>query len=226
MTRNSRRGGLVVAGTALCLAGLVAPSSSEPAAAATTSNLLVISLGGDYFHNYDFTSTSATGNNVDWPITIFFIDNATINKAKSNVETWSNQFDGNSTNSMHMLMRDSPGASYTWDSDRGKKTPSCPGSGQSSPHYRVYGIGASERLYNTTLGYWVPASTHRDYNECALSGKRYAQTEQTENLLISEVDENTTVQSDYWNVYNAEPLRDEGNHRWENGGTASTIRIP
>jgi hypothetical protein len=217
---------LVVAGSFLCLAGIVSPAASETAEAATASNLLVITLAGDYFHNYDFTSTTAAGDNVDWPVAVFFIGDANVNDVKTYMESWSNQFDGTSTNSMHMLMRDSSSAGYTWDSDRGKKSPSCPLSGQSSPHYRVYGIGTYERLYNTTLSYWVPASTHRDYNECATSGKRYAQTEQTEDLLINEVDENTAVQRDYWSIYNYEPLRDEGNHRWENGGTASTVRIP
>jgi hypothetical protein len=215
----------VAAGTLLCLVGVLAPGEQQ-AGAASTSHLTVITLGGDYFHNYDFSSENAVGTNVDWPISVFFIGNATVDKAKSSMESWSNQFDGQSLNKKHLSMRDSSANSYSWDADGGKKSPSCPGSGNSSPHYRVYGIGSSERLYNTTLGYWVPASTHRDYNECALSGTRYAQTEQTEDLLISEVDENTAVQPDYWNLYNAEPLRDEGNHRWENGGTASTVRIP
>lgn len=213
-------------GALACAASIpLSTASSDVADAATTSKSMILVVEDDEFMNYDYLSKSASGTNVDWPVTVLFIGNANIDRSKSYMDSWSNQFEYTSNQSMYLYMKDRFTDPMTWDVDNGKKTPLCPAPGQSSPHYRMYGIGSAERLYNPYFGFWVMATTHRDYNECA-TGKRHAQSEQTEDLLINEVDENTTVQRDLYDFANKEPLRDEGNHRWENNGLVSTVKIP
>lgn len=213
-------------GAAVCLGSIVATTgSSDQAVAATTTKSIILAVDEDEFMNYDYLSKSASGSNVDWPVTVLFIGNASIDRAKSRMEDWSTQFEYGSNQSMYLPIKDVFTNPMTWDQDNGKKTPICPGPGISSPHFRAYAVGANHRMYNAYWGYWVLATTHRDYNECA-TGKRHAQSEQTEDLLINEVDENTTVQRDIYNFANYERLRDEGNHRWENNGYASTVKIP
>ena len=214
---------LTLVGAAMLLAGGVV-DQARPAEAASTKKLAYLSIGGDRFFNYDFLSKSSGATNVDWPVTVIFRNNATVKKAKSSMEAWSERFDYTSYQMMYMVENDGAGA--YWDQDGGKKTPACPGYGYSSPHYRVYGINTSERLYSTTFGYYVPATTHRDYNECPAYQKKHGDTEAVEDLLIREAGDNTTVSNDAYNFYNYEPYRVEGNHSWYSNGYASTVVIP
>lgn len=218
---------LGVAAAGLIAAGVAASLGDTPAGAATASNYIWVNWGDDYLRNYDNLSTSAASNNVDWPVTIAFTNNATVDKAKSSMESWSENFDDMSTTPMYMQMTDDgTSGGIRWDQDRGKKVPMCPATGLSSPHYRVYGIGDSERLYNSTVGYWVPATTHRDYNECPPINTHYDDTEAVEQLIADDAADNTTVERNRWFFFNAEPYRAEGNHVWDSNGYVTTVRIP
>ena len=119
------------------------------------------------------------------------------------------------------------GGGLTSDADNGKKRKLCPLTGESARHYRVYGLGGTGggRLFNTTLGYWVPASAHMDVNECG-TGEYYCCNEATEEYLTSSSAPHTAVVNDKFNLYNAEPYRDENGHIWFNSGYASTIDLP
>lgn len=213
------------------IGSLLTSLGGAEAATAKKGNYSILSVGNDRFYNYDHLGESAKRTNVDWPLTVVFINNATIDKTKSKVESWSEEFDGSSTNGMHLLMSNNSGDTWKWDKDKGKKTPSCPGTklpGRDySPHYRVYATenGGRESLYNTTWGYWNVASTHRDWYECG-GNTRFEYPEAVENLLINEVDEDTTVSRDKWWFYNQEPHREEGNHIWSGNGYASSVKIP
>jgi hypothetical protein len=222
--------GFLVSGVGIAL------DLGRPAQAATATNLKWMNMGGDYVYNYDFLSKSASRTNVDWPVTIMFIGNATVDKAKSKMEDWSNSgcglfhdvgcFEYASTGAMYLRMAESQGSTAAWDQDNGKKTPACPASGLSSPHFRVYGIGASERLYNTYYGYWVPATTHRDHNECPPVNRYFDQTEATEQLMIDQTHTKTSARRDVYFWDNSEPYRVEGDHRWNSNAWASSIAIP
>lgn len=124
---------------------------------------------GDSFYNYDFLTRSVAQNNVDWPVTVLFTNNATVDGAKCEMDNtapcgdWA-PLDASSWTDYALYMNDGVGAA--WDNDGGKKTTTCPATGDYANHYRIYGIGNLGRLYNTTLGYWVPATTHRDWSEC------------------------------------------------------------
>lgn len=215
---------LLAIGAAIACVGAFGLVTERPGNTATTGELLKLSFGSDTFYNFDFTGTTASSTRVDFPMTVIFRQNSSVNRAKSRMETWSNRFDGSSSDSMHAQLRDGDKAPFHWDSDRGKKSPTCPASGQSSPHYRVYGIGSQERLYNTSWGYWNPASTHRDYNECPPIRKRHSNSEEVEDLVAAEVDENTTVSRDRTNFFNRE-YRKEGNHTIDSNGYATHVSI-
>jgi hypothetical protein len=208
----------------------LSPSAPANAATAAAGNLVVLRMGNDRFLNYDFLSEHEARNNVDWTMTVIFYDNATIDRSKSRVEDWGDDFDDNSSNSMHALLSNYYDDEWRWDGDRGKKTPACPGTllrGRDySPHYRVYSTenGDRESLYNTTWGYWNVASTHRDWYECG-GNDYYERPEAIENHLIEEVDENTATRNDVWTFHNYEAFREEGNHLWTGNGLASEIKI-
>lgn len=232
LDRRANRKDLAIALSLLVVVSLLLPLNTSVAATARAGNLTILQKGNDRFWNYDFLSERAQRNNVDWPMTVIFIDNATINSTKSKIEDWGNDFDGNSTNSMHAKVSNDNDSAWQWDGDRGKKTPACPGTlspGRDwSPHYRVYAPTTSsgrESMYNVHWGYWNIGSTHRDWYECG-GNTLFERPEANENYLIAEVDENTLTQSDLHWFNNHEPYREEGNHIWTSNGYASTIRIP
>jgi hypothetical protein len=228
MSRRLERTALVI-GAAVGACGLWL--SAGQADAASTNNLWEICNdcppSADTIFNYDFNSNNATSTNVDWPVTLIFYNNATINRVKSDTDLWTdpnNDFGFSSAEMKHM--RQNIGAGNVWDADGGKKQPLCPTLGVSSPHYRIYAIGANERLFNRQWGFWVPGTTHRDWNECPPIKKRHGYSEGVEELLLRDVADNTTVISDSVFMLNDEPLRKEGNHTWLNNAFASQVRIP
>jgi hypothetical protein len=226
MSRRMERAAFVL-GAAIGACGLWL--SAGPAHASSTNNLWEICNdcppSADTIFNYDFNSTNATSTNVDWAVTLLFYNNATINRVKSDMDQWSPNFINSSFEKKHM--RQNIGAGNVWDQDGGKKHPACPAPGVSAPHYRIYAIGTSERLFNRQWGFWVPGTTHRDWNECPPVKKRHGYSEAVEELLLRDVADNTTVISDSVFMLNDEPLRKEGgNHTWLNNAFASQVRIP
>lgn len=200
---------------------------SRPAESATAYRpISIINWGNDRWYNYDFNSTVTATNNVDWAVGVLFINNATIDKTKSRMDAWTYHFDNPSQEGKHARLSNYYNDDWGWDRDGGKKNPVCPVYSDSN-HYRVYATtnGGYERLYNTTLGYYVIGTTHRDWDECG-GNKRHGKSEAVENLLISAVDENTTTVSDRYKLHNQEPYRVQGNHSWSGNGYASTVRIP
>jgi len=220
---NRRDAALLAAFMMLFTFLLPTPVHSETA----NNGITTILFGNDRWKNYDFYSESARSTNVDWAVSLLFVNNATVDKVKSRLEDWSNLYEHPSSKSMDARMSNYYDQAWAWDGDKGKKNPICP-AWTHSDHVRVYSnttSGGYEHMYNSTLGYYVIATVHRDYNECGGSvGHGYS--ENAEDRLISQVNENTIVSPDHWNIYNREPLRHQGNHYWQGNGLASTVRIP
>jgi hypothetical protein len=122
------------------------------AQASTTSNLSWLSIAEDHFYNYDFNSQLPLSNNVDWPITMLYWNNAEVDKVKNAVGYL---FDGNP----QYLVIDDSGGTGVWDQDSGTKNIFCPSIQAEAKHMRVYADG-DDRLYNIHWGYYVLASTH------------------------------------------------------------------
>ncbi|GAA0952432.1 hypothetical protein GCM10009554_55420 [Kribbella koreensis] len=209
---------------ALAGALLLVSSVSGPmiARAAEAGNAQGLRMGTDLFWNYDFTTKVGAGwDKVDWNVTLLFYNNAEVDKVKnSSAMRFSYPFSGGS---MYAFMNDGAGGYY--DSDRGPKTdtPSCFGD---TRHFRIY-ADADDRMYTTGLGYWVFATTHKDFNE--LCADYYGDTNGTEADVANRfASKGYTVLRNYSYFYNYEPYHlDPRNkkHRWQCDGYATYIRM-
>ena len=217
----------VFAITALVVGALSVTFSPAGGATASTTDhgITTVIFGDDRFRNYDVNTSSTTTTNADWPVTVLFTNNASVDKAKSSMDAWTN-LDTTNLSSKYLSMANS-GTTLTTDSDAGKKPQLCGGTGVSTRHYRVYGLGSTGggRLFNTTFGYWVPATTRVDVSACG-SGSYFCCSEATEEYLTAQSAAHTAVVNDKFNIFNAEPYRDEAGHIWFNSGYASTIDLP
>lgn len=203
--------------------------------AATAANLQLLAFNEDRFRNYDFTTQVVSSTGVDWAVTMYFWNNATINKVKTTLggkydQTGSAQY-GRMTESLNLSL---PNNNFVWDADSGKKTTLCPGLPTQpyyAEHYRIYADG-DDRLYNVTLGYYVFGSSHYDIYECGGGTKTFGYSETTEANLVSYW--NTLpfagggAVRNSWNFQNNEPYRaqaGDGWHVWQNDAFASSFRV-
>jgi hypothetical protein len=191
--------------------------TSTKAHTATTSHLGMVHVNNDQLRNYDFTSESVSASNVDWPVNLFFWNNANVAKVK----LWIPIGDP-----MYGRYAES-GGGFVWDSDRGSKSGECVGISTSPTtvyHYRVYG-----RMYDLNFGYFVFATSHIDYNECGIPfvSKWTGKSEDAESHISGIFQSNgRTVVHNGLNFGNAEPYRDENGHIWQSNGLATAINIP
>ncbi|AKG39443.1 hypothetical protein MA03_07830 [Infirmifilum uzonense] len=187
--------------------------------AASTSNLTTLCVAEDCFYNYDFTSTSVSSTNVDWPVGLLFYGNADVNKVK-NIYWGVTIF----ANPMYFYMND--GSGWIWDEDRGTK-----GVVFSSYlnswvylHMRVYAPNPPDYAYNSYWGKYVLATAHYDqYPLETWSG--YSEYAEKDLASIASNKGYATFQ-DWAYFYNTEPYRVEGNHIWLNNGYATAIYVP
>jgi hypothetical protein len=199
---------------------------------ATAANLQLLAFNEDRFRNYDFTAQTVSASGVDWAITMYFWNNATINKVKSVLgnrydQTGSPQY-GRMTESLNLSLPDN---NFVWDADSGKKTTLCPGLPTQpyyAEHYRIY-ADADDRLYNVTLGFYVFGSSHYDIYECGGGSKTFGYSETTETNLVNYWNSiyGGAVHNS-WNFQNNEPYRAEagnGWHVWQNDAFASSFRV-
>lgn len=188
--------------------------------AATTTKLTTLSSDGDSFYNYDFLSdSSASSNNVDWPITMLHYNDAEVDKVKDIY------YGASIASQKHARMND---GGWTWDSDLGTKS----GIFWSDSlgeyvyiHQRVYAPNPPDYLSNTPWGNYVISSTHYDdYPLEAWSG--YSENAEDDFALIASA--SYTVFEDWSNFSNSEPYREEnnGSHIWLNDGFATAVNVP
>ncbi|MGL5827583.1 MAG: hypothetical protein ACRCYU_22675 [Nocardioides sp.] len=236
MTSHDSCGRIATAiGATLVLTGGLLNTAASSQAATTKNYQAIVWPGntgglGPGHTNYDTLTQRDSGDNVDWPVTLLFVNNANQGRAKSRIKDWSNHFEFPSPKNFNMLMakdlsRPRPGA-LSWDTDGGNKTPLCPAIGFSSPHFRMYAPGTDERMYSPELGYFTVATTHIDYNECPPIGKKHKWPERIEEVMVRDLTGDTAIRNDYWNLHNPEPFRVEGDHTWDNNAFASEITIP
>ena len=143
------------------LATNVAPASAENAPPGTY--LIILLADGDRAYNWDHTGPNTGADKVDWPWTLFFYDNAEVDKVKAVVDglvgpaggVWKNEGDDN-------FFRQDDVAGFGWDSDRGMKDPqgNCP----THNHFRIYAQSDEDRNFNTVDGFYVFATSHKDVN--------------------------------------------------------------
>jgi hypothetical protein len=167
-------GRLFVYASALALGISPIALSATSSSAHNTSHLGYVSTSDtleDGVRNYDFNSQTVASSNVDWPMTITFMGNATINSVKANAASMGYTDTGGTKNGR--ISDAAPSAAggcgnWCWDTDGGIKTDPCGtehGSGSTDTHFRLYAPGAADRMYNTFWSYYVPASSHLDIHD-------------------------------------------------------------
>ena len=179
----------------------------------------------DVFRNYDFTERTELYTKTDWAVTLFFRNNAEVDKIKVNAGTVGYPSDGDT---MYGRMNDKPAYSLFWDPDGGRKKQCL---NQSNVHVRLYANPATgDRNYSVTYGYYVIGTSHRDIKECG-GPAEFGYSEAAEDDFVNDIDNVwPNVLRDYRNFGNKEVFRREGGtdqvHVWNNNEFASDIFVP
>jgi hypothetical protein len=205
---------------------------SAAAAVQWIHNVRPIHVGPDVFYNYDFTTPSLSGK-IDWPIDLVFWNNAlTPNQVKLY------DFGASIADPAYLKINQGGGPNF-WDTDQGSKSgiPGC----NTVEHYRVYkDDNAASTRFTTNWGFYIVASAHRDrFEECKgidpFTGQIFnigdhwsGRSERAEGHVA---DKAATVwgagaiQRSFVELYNEETTHREGDHRWENNGKATKIKV-
>ncbi len=205
---------MLVLGSALYL-GLAAanfafnPTPVEASTAPSNAYARKDLSSGDWAWNWDFKGTTQRSSNVDWGMRYIFKNNASVNNVKDRLDgrrgdpnitptwgwvgsaKWANIHDGPG--------RRGRGQTNHWDSDRGiKDYASCR---WNHMHIRFYANG--NRNYNSRLGYYVIASSHRDHEGGGRScDYKFSSTEFHEDIINSRVTRNLGPSTSYgWRVF-------------------------
>jgi hypothetical protein len=180
-----------------------------------------VNCGGKYFVNYDFRSKSISQSNVDWPITIIFYGNATVNKVKD--------IYGGITIASTMYAAYDIGSGTKWDSDMGTKVTVSfggpDGYDSDTLHLRIYAPSTDYFDGSGGWGKYVIASTHFDFNPPWDSICGYSEDAEHRALQIA-AGQGYTVYYDYTYISNPESLRNESNHWWQSDGYVSLVYVP
>lgn len=196
---------------------------STRANAATASSFSLLGIQEDSWYNYDFLNQYVAFNNVDWPLTMLFYNNANLNKVRNIYWGWPQI-----SQSMSFYVRDTYQDGYIWRADPGTKRNE-PGF-CSFVHMRIYGsptVIPYDAIYNTSWGYYILGTSHYDQNECSPPYAQFGWSEEAEYQMALHAANAgySTCYSCIW-FYNPEAPRWEGNHFWNNGGAATHVNVP
>lgn len=198
------------------LFGFVAAPAQAQARSVTWQNL-TLPGGGDAFDNYDYHSRSRTESNVDWPVNLIFVNNATVPKVKEPV---AGDFPRSGSIQHGWVAGD-------WDDDRGRKQfeGDCKAKGDNY-HFRVYAPSNTDRMYNMTYGYFGIGTSHNDYSE-GCGDEWFGDSEVAEGKVAEAFrSHGYSVSEDNLWLDNYEAYAREGTGIWNNDGMATVINIP
>jgi hypothetical protein len=210
-------------GISLTLAIVALLAVASIAGAWTAASLQPVTSAEDQFYNYDFTSRTVSATGVDWPVTIIFTGNASVSKIKSAYRSrgWGNPF----VTTMYGYEND--GSGFVFAGDGGVKT-----FATTSPHMRLYAPGG--RLYNSTWGYYVIATTHFDNAELSRPPTQWfgmsedAATAAVQTAVKAWGSKSVTLNAvPLNNAQYGEAVGGSGErHIWQCDGLATLIRVP
>ncbi len=217
MTRGGFLGPAAIAVALLLVA-------AAPAAAKTVPGIQQVSLGsGDWVYNYDFKSKDARADNVDWPVTLLFWNNAEVDKVKNKWCPWWDLFRCSGPGVYeYMLLKD--GSSSYWDQDTGRKK-SISG-WDDSWHVRFYAPYPSDRGYSLELGYWVVATTHKHNDEITKTNKWTGYSEETEEKVANDLRAKGWLVEDDKVWFNNVLDEWQGTSYLQSNGYATKIKVP
>ena len=201
---------------------------SEFISAHHTNNWGYVSMGSnDYVYNYDFRSKSVSGNNLDWPVTIIFANNAEVEKVKEDLTPYGFGAGGSAK---WGRISDYSISNLAWDGDGGRDENACP----IHAHYRIYAPPDDRLGYNKTYGYFVIATTHQDrnhYGNCPgedMFGWSEIASNQVHVAAVNAYGQSNVI-SNTIQMYNAIPASHWSHDKtrfWQNDGLAHPVNVP
>jgi hypothetical protein len=195
------------------------------ASAWTASGFTTVAVREDGFYNYDCESTTASSNNVDWPVTFVFHGNATVAKVdaalSSRLPIWG----------IDEFMNLNDGAGSQWVSNTGVKSVSL----SRALHLRLYAPGG-QSFTNKTWGKYVIGTCHVDINELSSSPTSgYSEDAAAEIAeMCRSIWGKRNVAANSYAMGNAESLRTEArtksngdieHHVWQSDGYATMVKV-
>jgi hypothetical protein len=221
-------------------AAAVAAALLVPALVYGGINLQYLSVYGDYWHNYDFRTTTPAVAAADWPVTMVWGCNANVTRVDNYLKAIGYPDSGGA---MYAHVYESLYGREWWDSDGGRQnTCYCVWNSAQSAydgykrHTRLYGYSGAY-LYNTTWGYYVIATTHYDINHAGCDRKkcqggsvagteRFGWSESVENTIRSRASSDYTVRDPDYNAQNYGYFDMGANYHQSDGRTAYVCMSP
>lgn len=209
-------------GVAMGIAGGLYSTSNS--AALTATNFGYYTSYDDVVRNYDFTSQWEAYNNVDWAVTMLFYNNASVPRVSNSLWYAGYSYEGSEK---HARVTDNS-VDWVWYTNKGKKMKLC-----NDYHMRIYADTHDSMLHNPGWGFFVFATTHRDYGEhwyCS-NGRFHGYGEQAEEHF-AQVFRNlcNPVYEDWIGMDNHENFRVQTvngiDHYWSNNAYATIVYIP
>jgi hypothetical protein len=187
----------------------------------TRRNLRWVGLGRQKWLNYSFYNQKRTSLKPDWPISIIFYGNATVEKVK--------KIYGKYRLSTKKYILYGEEAELAWDSDRGvKKTEwfdGPDGTDRDVLHVRIFAPPAGYFEGEGAWGHYVIATAHFDFNPPIDNSCGYSEDAEHRALGIAER-KGYTVFYDRVNLFNGQKFRVRKHYYWQSDGYAGLVYLP
>ncbi len=224
---------------------LVASATVSSASTAPDGSFHELDLGdGDFVFNWDFVESGDDSiDNVDWGMRFIFTGSyVTTHYVKDKLDGANNNpaigipLDALWRGAIHAKLNDGPNQTGSeWDSDTGiKNHVSC---SWNWGHMRVYARSDEGHNYNSTLGNYVVASIHKDYELEPLCNNKYQSYESDEASWLLRIDYTALSRPPYnWNTSESFNFRNgsggqilylgDVSHKYHSDGWGTRVRVP
>jgi hypothetical protein len=222
----------ITIGTAVgLLTGLGAGSifTSPPAAGVSASNYQDFPMGdGDLVANYDVDCSGCGGGNVDWPVDMIYWGNASRPTVGAAIESATGYHNSGGPKYSYTV---NVGGGSGHQSDGGVKYQAGFPCADNTYHTRIYSDPTKSYNYNSTLGFYVWATSHADWHEAAngfewLCNPVFGDNELAENFFSNAISSHTswTVNRNAFSMNNVNNTQ-VGNHHFYNNGNATKVHV-
>jgi len=189
--------------------------------AETRGNLRWVRLGRQRWLNYGFYKKSRTSLKPDWPVSIIFYGNASVEKVK--------RIFGKTRMATNKYVFYDEGRGMVWDADKGVKRrvwfAGPDGPDRDLLHVRVFAPPVGYFEGEGEWGRYVIATTHFDFNPPFDNKCGYSEDAEREALRMAE-SQGYRVFPRCVDLNNTQRLRTRRSYHWQSDGFAALVRIP
>jgi len=157
--------------TALVVGGMLMLAIPTPARAHDGQFIVGLGDNNHQISNWDYRAADWVQE--DWPVHVIFWNNAWVDKVKGtdgSHELDNDVFQALGGNKWLWWNRN---FAQGWDADKGRKIDNCDPIGGAPgwvQHYRVYGDPSDDRLWAPGWSFYVPMTTHYDFDDPSIAG--------------------------------------------------------